>query len=98
MKIELTYEELEKFAIDNQNKGLVYATELIKLKRNHIDKKPLDSKLECIEMLESTLIWNSTQDYTSRSCKSKSITCNYPNKVCIYSGGGVIGDLCDHCK
>jgi hypothetical protein len=70
MKIELTYEELEKFAIDNQNKGLVYATELIKNKHSHIDKKPLDNKLQCIEMLESTLIWNSTQDYTNSSYKN----------------------------
>ena len=71
MKITLTYDELEKFAIDNQNKGLVYATELIKLKNNHMDKSLLETKQNCVDMLDSTIIWNSTQDYTNTTYKTK---------------------------
>ena len=71
MEITLTFDELEKFAIDNQNKGLVYATELIILRNNHIDKSLLETKQDCIDMLESTLIWNSTQDYTNTTYKTK---------------------------
>ena len=52
MKITLTYDELEKFAIDNQNRGLVYTTELIKLKYNHMDKSLLQTKQECVDMLD----------------------------------------------